>query len=171
MRAQISWPGMPAEFAQAFKNIDFEEDLFSWSQLAELRAHDEDEDVDLEEWHELEWKTSDPTLRCQISPSLASEFAIWEAAYRSQAGVTLLNGPKSHSPMKQHPATVRVGFIGTAESIELGHRRLLRAARGVPGNDKHVAFPGYTSCTWLYSELLFQENWNLKFFEVSWMMC
>jgi hypothetical protein len=52
MRTQISWPGMPAEFAQAFKNTDFEEDLFSWSELAELRAHDEDEDVDVDQWHD-----------------------------------------------------------------------------------------------------------------------
>lgn len=44
MRAEVLWPGMPEDFAKAFKNVDFSEDLFSLSELAELEAAQEDED-------------------------------------------------------------------------------------------------------------------------------
>jgi hypothetical protein len=48
MRCDVNWPGMPAEFAQAFKNIDFPENLFSITELAELSAAQNDYD----EWDE-----------------------------------------------------------------------------------------------------------------------
>jgi hypothetical protein len=110
-----------------------------------------------------EWKTSHPTLGCQYFAEPRLEFADGKQHVDPKLGL-LLNGPKSYSPIKQHPATVRVGFIGTAESIELGRDWLVRAARGVPGNDKHVAFPGYSNARGFYSELLFQENWNAQVF-------
>ena len=54
MRCDVSWPGMPAEFAQSFKNIDFPEYLFSISELAELSAADEDDGDWDEEQDELD---------------------------------------------------------------------------------------------------------------------
>jgi hypothetical protein len=45
MRAEVLWPGMPEDFAKAFKNVDFSEDLFSLSELAELEVGQDEEDA------------------------------------------------------------------------------------------------------------------------------
>lgn len=42
MQAEIEWPGIPEEYAKPFKNVEYEETLFSWAALARL----EDEDVE-----------------------------------------------------------------------------------------------------------------------------
>lgn len=40
MSANVSWPGMPEEFAKTFRNVEYDEDLFT---LAELQAGEGDE--------------------------------------------------------------------------------------------------------------------------------
>ena len=110
-----------------------------------------------------EWKTSKPVLRCEHFREPHLQFADEKEHIDPKLGL-LLNGPKSYRPSKHHPTTVRVGFIGTAESIELAEDWLVRTARGVPGNDKHVAFPGYSRSKGFFSELLFDEDWNTQLF-------
>jgi len=110
-----------------------------------------------------DWKTSEPVLRSQHFPEPRLQFANEKEHVDPKLGL-LLNGPKSYSPPKHHPATVRVGFIGTAETMELGKDWLVRTARGVPGNDKHVAFPGYSKSRGFFSELLFDDDWNAQLF-------
>jgi hypothetical protein len=55
MRCDVSWPGMPPAFAQSFKNVDFPEDLFTISELAELNAAqdgDDESDEEEDDWDE-----------------------------------------------------------------------------------------------------------------------
>jgi hypothetical protein len=42
MASDILWPGMPEEFAKPFRNVDYEEDLFSLAELAHLELDDDD---------------------------------------------------------------------------------------------------------------------------------
>ena len=46
-------------------------------------------------------------------------------------------GPKSYKPTKQHPATVRVGFIGSAETIGAAQSWIENTSAGVAGDEKH----------------------------------
>ncbi len=52
MQAEISWPGIPEEYARPFKNIEYEEDLFSASTLSYLDVEDDDYSDDEEDWEE-----------------------------------------------------------------------------------------------------------------------
>lgn len=51
MSAQIEWPGIPEEHAKEFRNIEYEEDLFSSAELADLEEDAQDE---ADEWDERE---------------------------------------------------------------------------------------------------------------------
>ena len=50
MQAPVEWPGMPEEHAKPFKNVIYEEDLFS---LLELEAEDGSFDEEAEDWEEF----------------------------------------------------------------------------------------------------------------------
>src|ERR1700709_907240 len=68
-------------------------------------------------------------------------------------------GPYSYAPARRHPNTVRVGFIGTAETIEKSRRWLEANAAGVIGDAKHPEFPGYQRDRGFFSQLLFDSTW------------
>ena len=68
-------------------------------------------------------------------------------------------GPFSYSPMKRHPSQVKVGFIGSAETIETAKKWLENCALGVPGDEKHLEFPGFNRERGFFSELLFDDDW------------
>jgi hypothetical protein len=68
-------------------------------------------------------------------------------------------GPYSYAPARRHPSTVRVGFIGTAETIEKSRHWLEANAAGVKGDAKHPEFPGYQRDRGFFSQLLFDSSW------------
>jgi hypothetical protein len=50
LQTEINWPGIPEKYAKPFKNIEYQDDLFSWAKLANLNVdNEEDEDIFLEE--------------------------------------------------------------------------------------------------------------------------
>lgn len=69
-------------------------------------------------------------------------------------------GPYSYSPARRHPQTIRVGFIGTAETIDQAQHWLELTARGVPGDAKHPEFPGFQRDRGFFSQLLFEQAWT-----------
>ena len=51
MQAEVEWPGMPEEYQESFKNVEYLDDLFSWAELQQLEAEYDEDD---EEWEDLE---------------------------------------------------------------------------------------------------------------------
>jgi len=51
MQAEVEWPGMPEEYQESFKNVEYPDDLFSWAELQQLEAEYDEDD---EEWEDLE---------------------------------------------------------------------------------------------------------------------
>jgi hypothetical protein len=44
MQAEVTWPGIPEEHARPFKNVEYQDDLFSWAELSRLdREYGEEE--------------------------------------------------------------------------------------------------------------------------------
>jgi hypothetical protein len=43
LSSEVIWPGMPEEFAKPFRNVEYEEDLFTLAELAEISGHEEEE--------------------------------------------------------------------------------------------------------------------------------
>lgn len=68
-------------------------------------------------------------------------------------------GPLSLSPLDRHPASVRVGIIGSSETIEKAQHWLEDNASGVPGDERHPEFPGCDSDRGFFSSLKFDDHW------------
>lgn len=74
-------------------------------------------------------------------------------------------GPKSYSPRRRHPAHVRIGFIGSAETIASTRQWMQESAQGVPGDEKHPEFPGFMADRGFFSSLELDENWNAQLYQ------
>jgi hypothetical protein len=68
-------------------------------------------------------------------------------------------GPRSFKPMRRHPSLVRVGIIGSADTIERTKRWLERSSEGVQGDPEHPEFPGYKEDRGYFSTLAFDDAW------------
>lgn len=66
-------------------------------------------------------------------------------------------GPRSLSS-DRHPSEIRVGLIGTAQTIEVAQQWLETSAQGVPGNEDHPEFPGYQRDRGFFSSLKFSTD-------------
>jgi len=99
-----------------------------------------------------------PKISCQYLGEPLLCFADGKQHIDPKFGV-LNFGPKSYSPIKRHPSLVRVGFIGSAETIEIAKQWIEKTAQGVLGDDKHPAFPGFQKERGFFSELVFDDAW------------
>ena len=99
-----------------------------------------------------------PKISCQYLGEPLLCFADGKQHIDPKFGV-LNFGPKSYSPIKRHPSLVRVGFIGSAETIEITKQWMEKTAQGVLGDDKHPAFPGFQKERGFFSELVFDDAW------------
>lgn len=68
-------------------------------------------------------------------------------------------GPRSYMPTRRHPASVRVGFIGTAGTIDTARNWLDANAEGVLGDAKHPEFPGFMADRGFFSSLTYDDTW------------
>lgn len=71
-------------------------------------------------------------------------------------------GPRSYAPAKRHPDKVRVGLIGTADTMETTKQWLTTNAEGVQGDAKHPEFPGFRHDRGFFSALEFDDGWNAQ---------
>jgi hypothetical protein len=68
-------------------------------------------------------------------------------------------GPRSYG-RGEHPTSVRVGFIGTAETVTTARTWLETNAEGVSGDEKNREFPGYRPDRGFCSALTFDDSCN-----------
>lgn len=71
-------------------------------------------------------------------------------------------GPNSYEPKTRHPASIKIGFIGTAETIETTTNWLINVSQGVNGDSKHTEFPGFSNNRGFYSDLLLDDGWHAQ---------
>lgn len=69
-------------------------------------------------------------------------------------------GPRSYTPHRHHPAQVRVGIVGTAETVQTAQAWLESNAEGVLGDEKNPEFPGFKMDRGFYSNLEFSSGWT-----------
>lgn len=68
-------------------------------------------------------------------------------------------GPESLGSSR-HPSTIRVGFIGTADTIEATRDWLMAVREGVSANADEQAFPGMRSDRGFLCDLSFSTDWD-----------
>jgi hypothetical protein len=103
-----------------------------------------------------------PALNCQYLEEPLLCFADGQMHIDPKQGL-LQFGPKSYKPLKRHPSYIRVGFIGSAETINMARQWLSKSQAGVDGDDKHPSFPGFQKDRGFYSELIFADEWVEQF--------
>ena len=99
-----------------------------------------------------------PTIACRYLPEPLLVFGDGGKHIDPKAGIAAY-GPRSYLPARRHPRTVRVGLIGTADTIEKAHQWLVTNAEGVAGDAKHSEFPGYQADRGFFSSLDFDDTW------------
>lgn len=98
-------------------------------------------------------------IECRYIPEPLLEFGDGELHVDPKSGIDRY-GPLSYTMAHRHPGMVRVGFIGTAESMAKAHRWLERGAEGIRGDEKHPNFPGYKGDRGFLSDLAFDDAWR-----------
>ena len=102
-------------------------------------------------------KINPAPVRCELFDEPSLQFASGRLHLCPKRGITLF-GPRSLDMGKRHPETIRVGFVGTGESIESALRWLESCSEGVPGDDKNYRFPGFKADRGFFSELSFEDE-------------
>jgi hypothetical protein len=69
------------------------------------------------------------------------------------------HGPYSLGQPRRHPRTAKIGFIGSNETIDAARQWLAECANGVPGDDDHPAFPGFTGDRGFFADVEFDSSW------------
>jgi hypothetical protein len=100
-----------------------------------------------------------PELRCKYFREPLLRFASGREHVDPKAGLARW-GPLSYDPKKRHPDRVRIGFVGTSETIERAEQWISVNARGVPGDEKHPDFPGCAADRGFHTVLDFNRDWN-----------
>jgi len=100
-----------------------------------------------------------PALRCDYLREPPLVFGDGHTHGDPKGGI-LTHGPRSYSQPNRHPATVRVGFIGSATGTELSLKWLHRCSLGFDGDQKHVRFPGFAADRGFFSNLVFDPQWS-----------
>jgi len=99
-----------------------------------------------------------PTIQCKYLEEPILQFADGGEHIDPKLGISRF-GPKSYKPVKRHPILVRVGIIGSAETIEKARQWIEKNAEGVQGDEAHPDFAGYEEDRGFFSTLVFDEDW------------
>jgi hypothetical protein len=99
-----------------------------------------------------------PELSCKYFPEPKLRFAGGNEHVDPKTGLARY-GPLSLDPLKRHPNAVRIGFVGTAETVEKAEQWISINARGVPGDEKHPDFPGCAADRGFHTALEFNTDW------------
>jgi len=68
-------------------------------------------------------------------------------------------GPLSLDPLRRHPGRVRIGLVGTSETVEKAEQWISTNAKGVAGDEKHLDSPGCSADRGFKTALEFNDDW------------
>lgn len=104
-------------------------------------------------------KLKPPRLSATFIDEPILSFAGGREHVDQKTGITVF-GPRSLGDSDRHPDQIRVGFIGSGRSIGSARRWMESCQWGVPGDDDHADFPGFSEDCGFYSDLVFSDSWN-----------
>jgi len=97
-----------------------------------------------------------PVLKAQylVEPPLG--FCGGREHVSPQSGIAIF-GPRSLD-LPRHPHAIRLGFIGSGQSIQSAQNWITSCADGIAGNADHPKFPGFKSDRGFFSDLFIDSN-------------
>lgn len=99
-------------------------------------------------------------VRCEHLPEPLLKFGAGGRHIDQRAGIARY-GPRSYGTTR-HPSQVRVGIIGSAESIAAAAQWVADISAGVTGTDTQPSFPGCMSDRGFFTKLEIDDRWNEK---------
>lgn len=102
-----------------------------------------------------------PAIRSDYLDEPLLEFAQGKKHFDPKMGIAMY-GPLSYRSSGRHPATIKVGLVGSAPAIEGAQRWLAQAALGLPGDEGDLGFPGFKDDRGFFSEISFDDDWSVK---------
>tara|TARA_R110002049_G_scaffold300015_1_gene490554 strand:+ start:7407 stop:8849 length:1443 start_codon:yes stop_codon:yes gene_type:complete len=102
-----------------------------------------------------------PRVSCFYHKEPVIRFGCEREHVSPQVGLSLY-GPRLIEDDKQHPSTVRVGFIGSGKSIGLAEQWIEDCSAGVAGDGVNLDFPGYRDDRGFYSTISMANTWREK---------
>lgn len=99
-----------------------------------------------------------PGVSCTYFDEPSLEFGGGRQHVSPKMGITLF-GPRSIDLLQRHPSTIKVGFVGSSQSIESARSWILSCLPGVEGDDAHRQFSGFQEDRGFFSTLLMDEDW------------
>lgn len=103
-------------------------------------------------------QTNEPAVKCSYFEEPRLCFAENKEHVDPKIGLARF-GPLSREPLKRHPKSVRVGFVGTSETVEKAEQWISINSKGVLGDEKHPDFPGCASDRGFRTDLEFDKHW------------
>ena len=100
-----------------------------------------------------------PEISCRYFKEPRLRFAGGKQHVDPKTGLACF-GPLSLDPLKRHPNRVRIGFVGTAETVEKAEQWISINSKGVPGDEKHPDFPGCAADRGFHTALDFSKDWT-----------
>lgn len=104
-----------------------------------------------------------PRFTASYLPEPLLEFAGGRRHVDPKTGIIRF-GPKSLSSQNRHPARIRTGFIGTAETIEKAGSWIEKTSNGVRGAPERLEFPGFRADRGFFAEVEQSPDWNAPIF-------
>lgn len=99
-----------------------------------------------------------PGASCSYFDEPSLEFGGGREHVSPQMGITLF-GPRSLDLSKRHPSVVKVGFVGSGQSLESAQSWITSCLPGVEGDADHLEFPGFQEDRGFFSTLLMDNDW------------
>ena len=90
-------------------------------------------------------KLDDLPIHTSLHTEPALEFACGRLHKSPKWGLTAF-GPRSLDQSDRHPEAIRLGFIGSGQSIGSARSWIESCQGGVSGEGEYEEFPGFTSC-------------------------
>ena len=106
-------------------------------------------------------KTNEITARCELFEEPSLEFGSNRLHLCPKRGITLFFF-FSLDIYNRHPESIRIGFVGSGETIDSALRWIESCSIGVTGDDYNYPFPGFKADRGFYSELSFDVDINEK---------
>lgn len=102
-------------------------------------------------------KLDDLPIHTSLHTEPALEFACGRLHKSPKWGLTAF-GPRSLDQSDRHPEVIRLGFIGSGQSIESARSWIESCQGGVSGEGEYEEFPGFTSDQGYYSQIMMADT-------------
>lgn len=99
-----------------------------------------------------------PSLECKYLEEPLLVFADGYTDIDPKNGI-LSSAPKSFSPSYKHPKFIRIGFVGSGETVDKAKAWIERGTHGYSGEQGHLRFPGFAEDRGFMSHVEFNNRW------------